>query len=80
MPGNPWKPGTNGRNGKNGPLPLFCWNFGPEPALLAQDRAVFRIKGNHYRLVARIFYPGGEVYIRFLGTHAEYERINVEEV
>ena len=52
----------------------------PRASIVGQDRAVFRIKGNYYRLVARIFYPGGEVYIRFVGTHAQYDRINVEEV
>ena len=33
-----------------------------------------------YRLVVRVFYPGRIVYIRFVGTHAEYDRINAEEV
>ena len=50
----------------------------PSPATFSC--AVFRIKGNDYRLVARVFYPGRVVYVRFVGTHAEYNRINVEEV
>ena len=33
-----------------------------------------------YRLVVRVFYPGRIVYIRFVDTHAEYDRINTEEV
>ena len=41
---------------------------------------MFRIKGNDYRLVVRVFYPGRQVFIRFIGTHAEYDRINAEEV
>lgn len=49
-------------------------------SIVGNDRVVFRIKGNDYRLVVRIFYPGRVVYIRFIGTHAEYDRINVEEV
>ena len=49
-------------------------------SVLGNSRAVFRIKGNDYRLVVSIFYPGRMVYIRFIGTHAEYDRINAEEV
>ena len=49
-------------------------------SIVGRDRAVFRIKGNDYRLVVRVFYPGREVYIRFVGTHDEYNRINAEEV
>ena len=39
----------------------------------------FRIKGNQYRLVVEIFYPGRQVFIKFIGTHAEYDRVNVAE-
>lgn len=49
-------------------------------SILSDDRVVFRIKGDDYRLVVRIFYPGREVYIRFVGTHAEYDRIDAQEV
>ena len=38
------------------------------------------IKGNDYRLVVRINYPYRILYVRFVGTHAGYDRINVEEV
>ena len=41
---------------------------------------VFNIKGNHYRLVVRINYPARIVYVRFIGTHAEYDAIDVKEV
>ena len=41
---------------------------------------MFRIKGNNYRLVVDIFYAGRKVYIRFIGTHAEYDHINAAEV
>jgi mRNA interferase HigB len=44
------------------------------------NRVVFNIKGNDYRLVVRINYPYRTVYIRFVGTHADYDKINVEEV
>ena len=52
----------------------------PRASVLPDNRVVFRIKGNDYRLVVRIFYPGREVYIRFVGTHADYNRINAQEV
>ncbi|MCP3961783.1 MAG: type II toxin-antitoxin system HigB family toxin [bacterium] len=43
---------------------------------LANDRVVFNIKGNDYRLVVAVRYDFGIVYIRFVGTHAEYDRID----
>ena len=67
-------------NREKWPTPAVLLELWPRASIVGQDRAVFRIKGNDYRLVARIFYPGGEVYIRFVGTHAQYDRINVEEV
>jgi mRNA interferase HigB len=39
---------------------------------LPGNRVVFNIKGNHYRLVVKIHYNTGVVYIRFVGTHEEY--------
>ena len=41
---------------------------------------VFNIKGNRYRLVARINFRRRLVFVKFFGTHREYDRINVEEV
>ena len=52
----------------------------PNTSIVGSDRAVFRIQRNGYRIVVRIFYPGRKVYIRFVGTHQEYDRINAEEV
>ena len=52
----------------------------PRVSILGSDRAVFRIKGNDYRLVVAVDYPRGIVFIRFIGTHAEYNRIDAEEV
>ena len=52
----------------------------PTASIVGGDRVVFRLKGGGYRLIVRVFYPGGQVYIRFIGTHAEYDRINAEEV
>ena len=41
---------------------------------------VFNIKGNDYRLIARIQYQAGVVAIRFFGTHVEYDRTDAESV
>ena len=47
---------------------------------IGNNRVVFNIKGNHYRLIVQIHYNTGVVYIRFIGTHAEYDRIDAEEI
>ena len=52
----------------------------PNASILGNDRVVFRIRGGNYRIVVRIFYPTGLVYVRFVGNHREYDRINAEEV
>ena len=49
-------------------------------SIVGDDRVVFNIKGNDYRLVVRINDAYRVVYIRFVGTHAEYDRIDVKEV
>ncbi len=43
---------------------------------IEKQRYVFNIKGNHYRLVVVIKFTIGFVYIRFIGTHKEYDSIN----
>ena len=52
----------------------------PNASIVGNNRVVFRIRGNAYRLVAYIDYREGEVHIRFVGTHAQYNRINAAEV
>lgn len=47
---------------------------------LPRNRVVFDIKGNRYRMVVRIHYNTSRVFIRFIGTHAEYEKINAETI
>ena len=47
---------------------------------VGDNRFVFNIKGNYYRLVAMIFFDRRTVYIRFVGTHSSYEKINVKTV
>lgn len=42
---------------------------------VGNDRYVFDIKGNHYRIVAFVLFVNQKLYIRFVGTHHEYDRI-----
>jgi len=49
-------------------------------SILKDSRVVFNIKGNNYRLVAKINYPYRIVYVRFLGTHQQYDEIDVETI
>jgi len=49
-------------------------------SFLRDNRVVFNMGGNKYRLVVKINYPFSTVYIRFVGIHAEYDKINAEEV
>lgn len=44
------------------------------------DRYVFNIKGNQYRLIAMIHFRVRSLYVRFIGTHNNYDKINASEV
>ena len=52
------------------------WN----PKILPENRAVFKIRGNRYRIVAEIDYENQLVFFRFAGTHNEYDRADAETV
>jgi mRNA interferase HigB len=41
---------------------------------------VFNIKGNRYRLIVKIHYNTGTVFIRFIGTHADYDKIDASTI
>lgn len=43
---------------------------------VGNDHFVFNIKGNKYRLIAMIFFDKRTVFIRFVGTHSDYDRID----
>lgn len=43
---------------------------------VGNNRIVFNIKGNDYRLIAKFNFMKGWVFVRFIGTHAEYDKIN----
>lgn len=48
----------------------------PFADILPGNRVVFNIKGNTYRLIVKIHYNTRVVFIRFVGTHAEYDKID----
>ena len=51
----------------------------PSASFLADNRIVFNIKGNRYRLIVKINYDYQMVWIRFIGTHAEYDKIKLKQ-
>ena len=48
--------------------------------LVGNKRIVFNIKGNDYRLIALVLFNARLVYVRFVGSHAEYDRLSAEQV
>lgn len=55
-------------------------NIYQNASFLGKNRIVFNVKGNKYRIVIVVQYQYEVVYIRFIGTHKEYDRINAETV
>ena len=49
-------------------------------SILKDGRIIFNIAGNKYRIVARINYPYRVVYIRFVGTHGQYDKIDAQTI
>ncbi len=49
-------------------------------SIIANNRVVFNIKGNSYRLILKINYGYGIGWIRFIGTNADYDKINAENI
>jgi len=49
-------------------------------SFVGSNRVVFNIGGNKYRLVVEIQYAAKIVWVKFVGTHAQYDKINVESV
>jgi mRNA interferase HigB len=47
---------------------------------LANNRVVFNIKGNEYRLIAKVNYDRGQIFVKFIGTHSEYDKIDAKTV
>jgi len=49
-------------------------------SIIKAGRVVFNIKGNAYRLVVMIHYQSKIIFIRFIGTHEEYDKIDAESI
>lgn len=49
-------------------------------SILKDNRVIFNIAGNKYRLIVRINYDSKTVFIRFIGTHREYDKIDAEVI
>ena len=49
-------------------------------SIFGNNRVVFNVGGNKYRLVVEMQYRAGIAWVKFVGTHAEYDRIDVETV
>ena len=63
------------------------WNFPHDikdkyknASFIGNNRIVFNIKGNEYRLAVAVKYDYKIVYIRFIGTHEQYDKINAKEI
>jgi mRNA interferase HigB len=52
----------------------------PSASILQDNRVVFNIKGNNYRLIVKINFDFQICWIRFIGTHAEYDKINANTI
>ena len=49
-------------------------------SIVSADRIVFNIKGNDYRLIVAVDFEKGIVWIKWIGTHRDYDRIDVKQV
>jgi mRNA interferase HigB len=49
-------------------------------SIVNSDRIIFNIKGNGYRLVVAVDFEKGIVWIKWIGTHKDYDRIDVKEI
>ena len=49
-------------------------------SVIDNERIVFNVGGNKYRLVVKLWFPGQVVWIKFIGTHGSYDRIDVEKL
>ena len=52
----------------------------PSASVVDAERVVFNIGGNKYRLVVKLWFPGQVMWIKFVGTHKQYDRIDVTKL
>ena len=62
------------------PTPAYVKRAIASASILNDGRAVFNIAGNKYRIVVLINYPYRVVYVRFIGTHRQYDEIDAQAV
>lgn len=60
--------------------PAQIKNLYRNASFVGKNRVVFNIKGNRYRLVGAVNYQIGIIFIRFIGTHAEYDKIDAAKI
>ena len=84
----------SGHQGAKGPLEAWYYetkhaqwaspadvkNHYRSASILKNNRVVFNIAGNKYRLVVRINYNSKTVFVHFIGTHQEYDKIDAEVI
>ena len=63
-----------------GSLPIKLKKNYPSASILTDNRVVFNIKGNNCRLIVKINYDYGIVWIRFVGTHTQYDKIDANTI
>lgn len=52
----------------------------PNASILPGNRVVFNIKGNKYRLIVKINYDYQMIWIRFIGSHADYDKVDATKI
>ncbi|MHC5310646.1 type II toxin-antitoxin system HigB family toxin [Myroides sp. LJL116] len=52
----------------------------PSASILKDNRICFNIKGNHFRWIAKINFVHGVIWIRFIGTYSQYDRISANTI
>jgi mRNA interferase HigB len=62
------------------PTPNSIRESDPTASILANRRVVFNVLGNRFRLVVKVDYIEQKLFIRFFGTHKQYDGINAEEL
>ena len=77
---DPVRRGTGRSKGPRGATPADVKRDVRSVSILKDGRAVFNIAGNKYRIVVWINYPHRVVYIRFIGTHRQYDAIDAQTI
>jgi mRNA interferase HigB len=60
--------------------PMDVKQYRRDVSIIANNRVVFNIKGNNYRLIVEIEYSSEVVFVQFVGTHKEYDRVDAATI